>query len=397
MKDQLLTLTEDLPGETTDEDATGLSMPEYSVVPSPDVLELESTAYERKRNEVLETAAEYETVQITHTDADGYGAAVMVRAALGDHGVITTEYDSPVSLAEILELLASDPPERVIISDFALDGDAVDPVHEALTKFPLNTTLEWYDHHEWTGNARDAVTDADVELIIEDDECATTILHGLLPDNFSPALDELADVTRDLDLWIKDDSRSDQLATYAAAVSADEYIDKCVKHGIRVLKEEEDLIQKRQTREQRLLDLALSRARILFDEPGTLRVIATYGKGNSSEIGNALVEQTPRRFIPDEDTPLMAVVMKPHGGAGLYAHSDETGFTACHRVARKLDGGGHTTAAGGHFGFDTFDGYLDYWRSRGESVEHKIVDAVTDVLDNLEDIEEASEELKNES
>lgn len=94
---------------------------------------------------------------------------------------------------------------------------------------------------------------------------------------------------------------------------------------------------------------------------GDVTVAMTYVRGGrSSEIGNVLVEEHSDIFD-------VAIVQKPHGGMGIYSHSDREGFARCHEIAGELGGSGHPTAAGCEVPIETFRELAHYWSTTGES------------------------------
>jgi len=118
-----------------------------------------------------------------------------------------------------------------------------------------------------------------------------------------------------------------------------EYIDSVLEHGVDHPPDVEQRIDERIARDEELETYAVENATkyATADDPWTVAI--TYSKGGrSSEIGNELCEN------PKHDVDI-AIVLKTHGGAGVYSHSDGQGedpdpdvFARCHEIASEFGG-----------------------------------------------------------
>ncbi|MDY7082256.1 MAG: recombinase RecJ, partial [Halobacteria archaeon] len=141
----------------------------------------------------------------------------------------------------------------------------------------------------------------------------------------------LVKVTRDQDLWIKKDPRSDDIADLSVYLDADEYVETLLEHGVELGEEQSEFLREKRVEKDDLIDLAVERAE--FDEIEGVTVAHTYGRCSQNEVSEALRQEGADAVV----------VAKPEGGMSLRG-SD--GFERCHEVARRLGGGGHPKAAG---------------------------------------------------
>jgi len=220
----------------------------------PDSLD-EDRSEERAR-EAIEGA---EAVVVTDSDADGLGCIALVRemydAAL-DVDPFLEEIENRLSEADqsddeededdedqpesSVALLAAGPHSLTesleYVADYAETGvdvficdiapDEYEPIAESVeTIRKRSDRVSWYDHHQWPEAVAESVGEAGVDLVVgdSDEECSTDVALRSLDYEFDERFTDLAEVTRDHDLWLNEDPRSKDLADYAYWTSAEEY------------------------------------------------------------------------------------------------------------------------------------------------------------------------------
>ncbi|ELZ01511.1 hypothetical protein C482_07044 [Natrialba chahannaoensis JCM 10990] len=241
-------------------------------------------------------------------------------------------------------------------------------------------SVAWYDHHQWGDDVADSVRDAGVELVVgdSDEECSADVVYRSLEYEFDSMYEELAAVTRDHDLWLREDPRSDDLADYAYWTDPAEYVEVVREYGVDLPAWAEEFIAERRIEKKQLIDQAIGRAE--FREIGDYTVGITYGRCSQNEVAEAM----------REDGADASVIVKPAGSASIRG-TDE--FDRCHEVAGKVNGGGHPKAAGCKP--DIYNDMLDYanhWTSRGAVTKQVILDAFRDVVESEEMVEETEDE-----
>jgi uncharacterized protein len=230
--------------------------------------------------------------------------------------------------------------------------------------------VSWYDHHQWGDEVAAAVRDAGVDLVVGDseEECTADVVYRSLEYEFSPMYEELAAVTRDHDLWLREDPRSDDLADYAYWTDPAEYVEVVREYGVDLPEWALDYLEERRVEKQALIDQAVGRSE--FREIGGYTAGITYGRCSQNEVAEAMRERGADASI----------VVKPAGSASIRG-TDE--FERCHEVAGRVNGGGHPKAAGCKP--DIYDDMLDYathWTSRGAVAKQVLLDAFRDVAES---------------
>jgi len=375
-------------------DADDLSLSRKSRLPGvgffyPDSLDEEYA--DRRAREAIEGA---ETVVVADGDADGLGCVALLReasdaaldvapfeeslAARTDPGLDTDadddeddEQESPVglvtasphSLDAALERVAeyADPGVDVFVCDLCPDDEGVADVVAAVVD--RAASVRWFDHHQWDEGVADAVRETGVDLVVgdSDEECTADVTLRSLDYDFPDPLVDLAAVTRDHDLWIREDPRSDDLADYAHWASAEEYVTVVGRYGADLPDPVVDYLDHRRVEKENLIEAAVDRADLKSVGPWTVGV--TYGRCSQNEVAEALREQGADA----------AVIVKPAGSASIRG-SD--GFERAHEVAGLVNGGGHPRAAGCKP--DIYDDMLDYahhWTTEGNATKQVILAA----------------------
>ena len=279
----------------------------------------------------------------------------------------------PYSLDEALDNVVAYAPDGIdlYVCDLCPDeyGWIADELDAAVD---LADTVAWYDHHQWADEAAAAVREAGVDLVIgeSDEECSTDVTLRSLDYDFDEQWTELAAVTRDHDLWEKEDPRSDDLADYAYWTGPEEYVTMVGTFGVDLPDAVAEYIDLRRVEKEELIEAAVSRAELERVGPWTVGV--TYGRCSQNEVAEALREQGADA----------AVVVKPAGSASI--RGSET-FEHAHEVAGRVNGGGHPRAAGCKP--DIYDDMLDYahhWTTGGATAKRVILRAFEAVAEETE-------------
>ena len=388
--------------ELIDDDELPLSR--KSVLPGtgffyPDTLEEDLEA--ERAQETLEGA---EVAVVADTDADGLACVALLREAYDDvkHVPEPDEEDEdeddetdPSLEVEADDLEVPEPtPHRVAllpasphdledqlahVAEFAEEGidlyvcdlcpDRYEYVEEELeAALEVAERAAWYDHHQWDDEVAAAVREAGVDLEVGDseEECSADVVYRELEYDFNPKHEELAAVTRDHDLWLREDPRSDDLADYAYWTDTAEYAEVVREYGADLPEWAEEYIAEKRIEKEALIERAVARAE--YREVGEYTVGVTYGRCSQNEVAEAMREEGADA----------SVVVKPAGSASIRG-TDE--FDRCHEVAGLVNGGGHPKAAGCKP--DIYDDMLDYanhWTTRGAVTKQVILDAFNQVV-----------------
>ncbi|RRJ27876.1 DHH family phosphoesterase [Halocatena pleomorpha] len=365
-------------------------------------------------SERIEALTRAEAVVIADSDADGLGCASLIRAhhddaltadvdptmaahELPDHDVAIIPA-APHSLTDAQEQVIEYASEgvTVYVCDLCPDRDSdIEPLSELVDHAD---SVHWFDHHQWTTEYERRVQAAGVDLVVGDSEteCSTDVALNSLDETFSPQFQTLAAVTRDHDLWLREDPRSDDLADFAQWIAPEIYVATVRHHGVDFPDAVDAYITRRRVEKERLIEKAVERAELREltvpvasggspdktdpaeteddeTEDTTLTVGLTYGRCSQNEVAEALREQGADA----------AVVVKPSGPVSI--RGTET-FARCHEVAKAVGGGGHPKAAGCKP--DIYDDMLDYahhWTTRGAIAKRLIIDAFRSLPSELPD------------
>ena len=345
----------------------GVSPERASLLPGEGFFLPDDIRDRREREAAAEELAGVDTAVIADPDADGLGAVALLRD-LVDPGAALVEA-GPHEITTGLEYISEHAPEGVDVFVCDLCPDTMDWLKEPLAELLDHAdAVRWYDHHQWNDGIAEGVREMGVELVVGDSEaeCTTDVVARSLDAEVPPYLRDLAAATRDHDLWLREDARSDDLADYAYWSDAEQYVDTVREHGADLPEDVlEHLADKRETKNDRI-DRAVRRAE--YREVGGFTVGLTYGRCSQNEVAEAMREAGADA----------GVVVKPSGSASI--RGTET-FERCHLVASRVNGGGHPKAAGCKP--DIYDDMLDYaahWTSQGETTKRVILGAFEDVI-----------------
>ena len=396
-------------------DSASLSLSRKSQLPGTGFFYPDSLDEDRTEERVAEAVDGAEAVVVADTDADGLGCVALIRelydATLewatfeddisgrverwGSDGA-TDESDSedadaddedderatstvalvgagPYSLDEALENVAEHAPTGIDLYVCDLCPDEYAWIAEELAAaVEIASSVAWYDHHQWSDETAAAVREAGVDLVVgeSDEECTVDVTLRSLDYDFDERWAELAAVTRDHDLWLKEDPRSDDLADYAYWTDPEEYVTVVGRFGVDLPAVVEEYIELRRVEKEELIEAAVSRAETKQVGPWTVGV--TYGRCSQNEVAEAL----------RQDGADAAVVVKPAGSASIRGSE---GFERAHEVAGHVNGGGHPKAAGCKP--DIYDDMLDYahhWTTQGATAKRVILRAFERVAAEVE-------------
>ena len=404
-------------------DETGIPLSRYTKLPGKGFFYPDSHDDERAERRARETIADSEAVVIADGDADGLACAAMIReahdatldvepfetviaerAADADDGETdededaevadtiddATETDDPTENAHAespVGVVSAGPYALVTALDrvaaYADDGidlyvcdlcpDEFEPIEEALDALSAScTSIRWFDHHQWNDAVAAAVRERGVDLVVgeSDEECTADVTLRSLDHDFGERWAELAAVTRDHDLWIKEDPRSDDLADYSYWSGGEEYAAVIGAYGADLPPVVHEYVETRRVEKAARIDAAVDRA--ATHEVGDWRVAVTYGRCSQNEVAEALRERGADA----------AVIVKPAGSASIRGSED---FRHAHEVAGRVNGGGHPQAAGCKP--DIYDDMLDYahhWTTEGQACKRVILAAFEAVAEEIE-------------
>ncbi|GAA0545365.1 phosphohydrolase [Halorubrum ejinorense] len=379
----------------------------YTKLPGKGFFYPDSLDDERAERRAEETVEGSEAVVIADGDADGLACAAMIREAY-DAALDVEPFEDAIAAR-----LAADGDDAAEGNEEGDDDDGADPTADAHAESPvgllsagpysIDTALErvaayaddgidlfvcdlcpddyewiaeplealaestaairWFDHHQWDDETAAAVRDAGVDLVVgdSDEECTADVTLRSLDHDFDDRWTELAAVTRDHDLWIKEDPRSEDLADYSYWAGAEEYAAVIGAYGVDLPEAVRSFVDERRVEKEARIDLAIDRA--VTHEVGDWRVAVTYGRCSQNEVAEGLREAGADA----------AVIVKPAGSASIRGSDD---FRHAHEVAGKVNGGGHPQAAGCKP--DIYDDMLDYahhWSTEGEACKRVILAA----------------------
>jgi hypothetical protein len=397
-------------------DSGQLSVARKSQLPGTGFFYPDSLDEARTEERIAEAVDGAEAVVVADTDADGLGCVALLREMYGatlawgsfaddvadrvdrwndpaggdedSDGDGTDEGDGaddrprstvalvgagPYSLDEALANVVEYAPAGIDLYVCDLCPDEYDWIAAELdAAVDLAASVAWYDHHQWDDEAAEAVRAAGVDLVVgeSDEECSTDVTLRSLDYDFGERWAELAAVTRDHDLWQKEDPRSDDLADYAYWTDPEEYVTMVGTFGVDLPEAVAEYIDLRRVEKENLIDAAVSRAELKRVGPWTVGV--TYGRCSQNEVAEALREQGADA----------AIVVKPAGSASIRGSE---GFERAHEVAGRVNGGGHPRAAGCKP--DIYDDMLDYahhWTTGGATAKRVILRAFEAVAEEAD-------------
>lgn len=342
-------------------------MPERkSLLPPEGFFIPESIRRERAETEAVDEVADAEAVVVADPDADGLACVALIRSVHGDVALLDTgPHELESGLRRVGEYL--DQGSTVFICD--LCPDSIDPIDEWLPGIVAQAdAVRWFDHHQWDEAIEAAVRATGVDLVVGDSEteCSADVALRELNGDVPGHLVELVEATRDHDLWVRDDPRSDDLADYAHWVDPETFVDTIQVHGADLPETAQTLLADRRVEKQDFIERAVRRAE--YRTIGELTIGITYGRCSQNEVAEAMREAGADA----------SVIVKPTGSASIRGTQV---FDRCHEVARLVNGGGHPQAAGCKPAIytDMLD-YAQHWTTHGATAKQVILTAFRSVL-----------------
>jgi uncharacterized protein len=320
--------------------------------------EFEEAAEDAAAEEAL---AGVETAVIADPDADGLACVAILREVYGAAALLPT---GPHEIEDSLERVAEygEAGIRLFVCD--LCPDRYEYVDEDLdAAIETASEVRWFDHHQWDDDVAESVREAGADLVVgdSDEECTADVAVRALETDIPHHLVELAAVTRDHDLWLREDPRSDDLADFSYWSEPEDYVEIVAEHGADLPEEVQEFLAEKRVEKEALIELAVKRGET--KEIGPWKVGVTYGRCSQNEVAEAMREQGADA----------SVIVKPAGSASIRGTE---AFQRCHEVAGEVNGGGHPKAAGCKP--DVYDDMLDYahhWTTRGAVTKQVILDA----------------------
>jgi oligoribonuclease NrnB/cAMP/cGMP phosphodiesterase (DHH superfamily) len=401
-------------------DETGTPLSRYTRLPGTGFFYPDSLDDERAEQRARETIEGAEAVVVADGDADGLACAAMIREArdaalnVGPFEAALAERLDDTAATDGAEPDTDDAPETDSTADadptknahvestvglIAAGPHSLDTAFERVAAYaddgidlfvcdlcpdeyapiadPLETlssscaSIRWFDHHQWDDAVAAAVRDCGVDLVVgeSDEECTADVALRSLDHAFGDRWTELAAVTRDHDLWIKEDPRSDDLADYSYWSGSEEYATIVGAYGADLPEPVRSFVAERRVEKEARIDLAVERA--VTHEVGDWRVDVTYGRCSQNEVAETLRDRGADA----------AVIVKPAGSASIRGSEQ---FRHAHEVAGRVNGGGHPQAAGCKP--DIYDDMLDYahhWTTEGEACKRVILAAFEAVAETV--------------
>ena len=351
-------------------DSETLSAERRSLLPGRGFFVPDEVRADREAAEAEAALEGADVVAVADPDADGLACVAMLRAAHGGAALVPA---GPHELSTGLSRVAEHGEADLELYVFDLCPDRVSWLEEPLAAATeVAGAVHWYDHHQWAEEVRAFVEDQGVDLVVGDSEtdCSADVALKELTDaghDLDDRFETLAAVTRDHDLWLREDPRSDDLADYAHWVDPETYVEAVLEHGADLPEEAQAVLEERRVEKADMIERAVRRAD--FHEVGPYTVGVTYGRCSQNEVAEAMREAGADA----------AVVVKPAGSASLRGTE---AFDRCHEVAALVDGGGHPKAAGckPDIHRDMLD-YARHWTTQGQATKQVILRAFRAVVE----------------
>ena len=355
-----------------------LSLSRRSLLPGEGFFVPDSFEEQQEDAEAREALEDAGVAVVADADADGLACVALIREARGEGALLPA---GPHEIEEGLRRAAEygEAGIEVFVCDLAPDRFEY-VADELATLVEHAEVVHWYDHHQWDDEVAEQVRATGVDLVVgdSDEECTADVAVRAMAEEFPRHLVELAAVTRDHDLWIKEDPRSDDLADFSRWADDEEaYVGTVREHGPDLPGEVQEMLAGRRVQKETLIGKAVERAQLREVGPWTVGV--TYGRCSQNEVAEALRQEGADA----------SVIVKPSGPVSIRGSE---GFERAHEVAGRVNGGGHPRAAGCKP--EIYDDMLDYahhWTTRGAVCKQVLLDAFREVAAEVDGAEMASE------
>lgn len=201
-----------------------------------------------KRN-VRQQLTDADMVVVSDSDTDGLGCMAVVDLAYPDKDVawVPSGHGADLSPSEAMEkVLEFDISGPLYFTDICPNEEEVTDLAESFLTYEGEVHV--FDHHEWEEKTLDLFGNAadNVDVRPGADVCAANITFENVADRLKEVgsdvhdrMEELVAVTRDHDIWVKEDPRSDNLADYQFDVDEWEYVETVRDHGAALLEDDE--------------------------------------------------------------------------------------------------------------------------------------------------------------
>lgn len=255
--------------------------------------------------DVTQSLPKAEKVAITDSDADGLGSMVILYEAFPETQwthIISGHGSHVIGYVDALEMVATSAPEdiEVYMTDIMPDDDELDRVCDALGRIAETRTVHVFDHHDWSEETMMRIDNV-VDTLVVDKEgvCATDItfreVEAEMAENNPDKVEmmrEFSAVTRDHDLWIKQDSRSTDLSDYSFWAGSEEYIAAAREKGAALSENEEvaELLEEERWEQHERVRSVVEQA--IFTDIGDFTVAFAYGSAYRSAVGEWLTSET---------------------------------------------------------------------------------------------------------
>lgn len=343
-----------------------------TLYPNPEYRNSWGEATKEKEDEVKEILqdSDPDILGVTHTDADGYGAEVMLREAYPNKNVevVTASQSGPEKVENIGDTISDlvDTDTEVFIMDLSPETDNADKFVNPFRNFP---EFHVVDHHEWSENDAEQINWV-ADVLHDTERCATQIVHDEILDDPRPEITELAEITADHDLWIKEmRERSNDLSALANFADREEYVNLALEHGSEILETDRGraIINEAQEKQRRETELALSRT-THYDVNGKKLSIA-YGRCDPSDVGEVLYDEM------DAD---LACIVFPSGNVSFRTPDDNP---VAREIAVEFGGGGHECAAGASLAIvGSSVNETTFWATKGRAARDILVETAKKIL-----------------
>ncbi|MFP8952821.1 hypothetical protein ACLI4Z_07605 [Natrialbaceae archaeon A-arb3/5] len=348
---------------------------EFPITPQPEHLVPNSLAHEQTRSWFRdELESEPGSVILTRDDTDGYSSAALLVDDIGADTVILPlnpdgAYNFTYALEDLHATGIKDTP--IYVAGITLESDEHAGHLEYLTR-ACDCAVTWYDTARWDDEVVDAFEANGVDLVLDSDECAASLIEREREHEYDENLREIADLAADLTLERHDDARSDRLAAFQTMADTALFIRTVRIHGVDFPPKINEEVDAQLEHERHLEADAVDAA----DETivGDYDVAIAYTRADRRKrIGSALLNEH------DND---LAVVLGTDANMGIYSHSDRETIAKCDEIAAEFGGGGRPTAAECSVPVETFRELAAYWSTTGESITDDLVAAIETVVDS---------------
>lgn len=328
---------------------------------------------------------------ITHNDADGLtsGALFVDHFGWDNVDVLSIDYEN---IQHVFKYISDhlDGISEIYVSDLNLDEvyEEIDLVANVVDEFV------WIDHHEW-GDTKDSIREFGVDVRINQDRAAAgLVLEYLVGEHdYTPSDNvlETVQLTEDHDLW-NHEMQNIMLGSYEVCISeafsqvafysdTDTYLQEIFDYGMEFMDHEEELLRgdkgagfiaQKESEHHMKIEYILDNETEV-EEIGGYTVGFAYGRASPG----VLLEE-----LSESDDVDILVHTKPQYPVKASIRSTDA-FHECHKIAERLDGGGHDQAAGckpEDVAQEPLE-FVKYVHNHGEQLQNLIKQELTEYLE----------------